>query len=29
MKYKKKRIANNIEFKINIFLIMCNLKCRI
>lgn len=29
MKYKKKRIANNIQFKINIFLIMCNLKCRI
>jgi len=29
MKYKKKHLANNIEFKINIFLIMLNLKCRI
>jgi len=29
MKYKRKPIANNIEFEINIFLITCNLKCRI
>ena len=29
MKYKKKSVANNIEFKISVFIIMCNLKFRI